>query len=443
MNIQLSDHFTYSKLFRFTVPSIVMILFISIYDVVDGFFVSNLIGSTALAAIGIIFPFWMILGAFGFMLGTGGSALVAKTLGEGDNLKANKIFSLIIYSTVITGIVLVLCGLVLLKPLLFFLGTKDNLTEICLTYGYITIPGVLFMMLQFVFQSFFITAERPKLGLFVTVLSGIINLLLDVVFIIFFHWGMAGAAWATVFSQFVGGVIPLIYFALPNSTQLHLGKTKLYFKDLLKAYSNGLSEFLTHISISIGGTLYNYQLLKNIGESGVVAYSIIGYINFIFLATFLGYNSGCAPIVSYHYGAKNYSELKNLFSKSLKLTACAGLFLFLFAEFSAPLLVKIFVSYDQNLLDLTVHSLRICAIAFLLIGFNIFASAFFTALNNGIVSAIISTVRIFVFECSCVMILPIFFGVNGIWSSITVAQILALMVSSYFLITLRHRYKYI
>ena len=442
MNIQLSDHFTYQKLLRFTAPSVVMLLFISIYNIVDGLFVSNFVGSTAFAAISIVFPFLMILGAFGFMIGTGGSALVAKTLGERKKTMANKMFSLIVYSTVVLGVFLGICGLLLLKPLLGLLGVEVHLIPECLTYGYIIIPATPFFMVQFLFQSFLITAERPKLGLFVTLLSGVTNILLDVLFIMIFHWGLAGAAWATAISQAIGGFIPLIYFVFPNKSPLHLGKAAMDITVLIRTYTNGLSEFISHISASIVGTLYNYQLLKVMGESGVVAYGIIGHVNFIFLATFLGYNSGSAPVISYHFGAKNYPELKNLFKKSLTLIGVVGIILFLFAEFSAPFLAKIFVGYDPNLLNITTYGLRVYAISFLLIGFNIFASAFFTALNNGIISAIISTMRIFFFECLCIILLPVFFGITGIWAAIVAAQIFGLMVSLYYLVTQKNRYGY-
>ena len=442
MKIQLSDHFTYHKLLRFTAPSIIMTIFTSIYCIVDGLVVSNFVGSTAFAAIGVIAPFSMILGAFGFMVGTGGSALVAKTLGEQNKAKANAIFSLIIYSTIIIGVFLGVCGAFLLRPLLVFLGTETNLTQNCLTYGYIIIPAIFFLILQVLSQSFLITAERPKLGLFITIFSGVINALLDIVFIVIFHWGLVGAAWATVISQAVGDIIPLIYFALPNKSPLRLGKTMLNLKVLMKTYTNGLSEFLSNISGAIVGTLYNYQLLRIMGEGGVVALGIIGYVNFVFLAAFLGYNQGCAPIISYHFGAKNHTELQNLLKKSLKLIAVAGVLLFLFAEIYARSLANIFVSYDQNLLNIATHGLRIYSISFLLVGFNLYASAFFTALNNGIVSAIISTLRTFIFEGSCIMILPIFFGINGIWSAIIAVEILTLFVACYYLIALRKRYNY-
>ena len=443
MDIRLSDHFTYQKLWRFTAPSIAMIIFISIYSTIDSLFISNFVGPTAFAAIGVIFPFLMILGAFGFMVGAGGNALVAKTLGEKHPKKANELFSLIVYSTFIIGSVFALIGLFLLKPIISFLGVEGStLTQNCLTYAYILIPGTPIVMFQFLFHSLFITAERPKLGLLFTILAGATNIVLDAVFILGFHWEIAGAAWATIISQLVGGAGPLLYFALPNKSPLRLGKTKLYFGALIKAYTNGMSEFFSHISASFIATLYNYQLLKLMGESGVVAFGVISHVNFLFLAIFLGYSSGSAPIVSYHYGARNPTELQNLFKKSMTLIACAGLCLFLIAESSARLLADIFVSYDPQLLDIATHAFRIYAVSFLIAGFNIYASAFFTALNNGVVSAVIAVSRLCVFKCLSILILPIFFGVTGIWCASIVAEASALMVSLYYLTTLKTKYRY-
>lgn len=442
MNIQLSDHFTYQKLLRFTIPSIFMTIFTSIYCIVDGFVVSNFVGPTAFAAIGIIAPFSMILGAFGFMVSSGGSALVAKTLGAKAKKRANIIFSLIVYSTIVISVLISICGILLLKPLLMFLETDENLTKSCLIYGYIVIPAIPFFILQVLFPSFLITAEKPKFGLFIAIFAGIINALLDIIFIIFFHKGLIGAAWATVISQFLGGIIPFIYFILPNKTTLRLGKTSFNWKVMIKIYTNGLSEFLNGISGSIVGTLYNYQLLRLLGEQGIVALGIIGYVNFVFLAIFLGYNQGCSPIISYHFGSKNHDELKNLFKKSIKLIALTGCLLFLLAELYARSLASIFVGYDLNLLDIATHGLRVYSISFLLVGFNLFSSSFFTALNNGIISAIISTLRTFVFEGSCIIVLPIFFGINGVWSAIIAVEILSLFISCYYFTKLRSKYLY-
>lgn len=443
MAIQLSEHFTYSKLIRFTIPSIIMMFFTSIYNIVDGLFVSNFVGATEFAAINLVFPFIMILGAIGFMFSSGGSALVAKTLGEKNKFKANQIFSLLVYSCIVIGIILAIIGLTGVKKALILYGVDGKLLNDAILYCKILMPATPIFMLQFLFQAFFITAEKPTTGMIVTVLAGLTNIVLDAVFIIILKWGIAGAALATIISQSVGRIMPLIYFALPKKTPLRLGKTKFYPKALIKACTNGASEFMTQISMSIVAMLYNYQLLKLAGENGVIAFGVISYINFIFLSVFIGFSIGSNPIVSYHYGAKNTSELKNLFKKNFIFIAVSAIILMISAELSAKILSAIFVGYDEYLLNMTTNAFRIYAISFLLAGFNIYASAFFTALNNGLISAIISFFRTLVCECSCVMLLPIFFGITGIWSSIIVAEAMALILSIYLVLKFKTKYQYI
>ncbi len=442
MQIQLSEHFTYSKLLRFTAPSVAMMVFMSVYSIVDGFFVSNFVGSTALAAINIIYPFLMISGAFGFMIGSGGSALVAKTLGENKRIKANRIFSLLIYATIVFGVVFSVLGLVFLEPLISAFDIEEDLLTNSLLYGRISFFGIAAFMLQYIFQAFLITAERPNFSFWITVIAGCTNILLDALFIIVFEWGVAGAALATIISMFAGALIPLVYFAYPNKSPLRLTTTKLYISAIVKSCTNGFSEFMSNISMSVVAILYNYQMLKFVGENGVVAYSVIAYINFIFLAVFLGYSAGSNPIVSFHYGAENKNELRNLFKKSLVLIAIFALVLTSLAEIFTSPLAGIFVSYDKELLNMTTRGFHIYAISFLLAGFNIYASAFFTALNNGLVSAVISFCRTLVFECLCVLILPTFFGLDGIWSAIIVAETLALAVSIIFFSKLKKKYGY-
>lgn len=442
MQIQLFEHFNYSKLLRFTAPSIAMMVFLSIYSITDGIFVSNFVGSTALAAVNIIFPFFTIFGAVGFMLGSGGSALVAKTLGENKKFKANQIFSLLIYATIIFGIIVSILGLVFLEPLVSAFKIKEELLADGLAYGRILFPAVTAFMLQYIFQAFFIVAERPNFGFLVTVTAGCMNIVLDALFMIVFKWGLDGAAWATFISMYLSAIIPLIYFIYPNKSPLRLGKTKYYTSAIFKSCSNGFSEFMSNISMSVVATIYNYQMLKFVGESGVAAYSIIAYINFIFLSVFLGYSVGSNPIVSYHYGAENKSELQSLRHKSLILVGIFAVIMTTLAEILTMPLAKIFVSYDENLLQMTVKGFHIYAVSFLFAGFNIYASAFFTALNNGVVSAVIAFCRTLVFECLCVLILPIFFGINGIWFAIIVAEVLALVVSFLFLSKLQKKYGY-
>ena len=443
MKIKLSDHFTYSKLLRFVFPSIIMMVFTSIYGVVDGLFVSNFAGKTAFASINLVMPFVMILGGIGFMIGTGGTALVSKVLGEGKKEKANEIFTMMIIFTLLLGALLSVIGVISMPWVAKFLGATEEMMADCVLYGRIVTGFTVAFMLQNVFQSFLIAAEKPKLGLLATVLAGIANMALDAIFIIVFKWGVAGAAIATGLSQCVGGIFPLIYFLRKNSSLLRLTKTKLEIKPILNACGNGSSELMSNISSSVVSMIYNFQLMKYVGEDGVSAYGVLMYVQFIFVAIYIGYAIGCAPITGYHFGARNHNELKNMLRKSSFLSAVSGVVLTILAIALSSPLAKIFVGYDEELYELTRHAFRLFAYSFLLAGFNIFTSSFFTALNNGAVSAAISFMRTLIFQTSSVLILPIFLGVDGIWWAITVAEVFAFILSLIFLFAKRKKYNYI
>lgn len=443
MNIQLSDHFSYKKLIRFVLPSIGMMIFTSIYGVVDGLFVSNFVGKTAFAAINLVIPFTMILGAVGFMLGTGGNALVAKTLGEGKRELANEYFSLLVAVAIICGIITTTAGMIFMKPVAILLGADESMLADCVIYGRILMLATPAFMLQIMFQSFLITAEKPGLGFGVTVIAGITNMVLDAVFIGGLRFGVAGAALATGISQCVGGLVPLIYFARKNDSLLQLTKIKFRKEVLWKSCANGMSEFLTNISMSLVSMLYNIQLLKVAGENGVAAYGVIMYVQFIFIAIFIGYSIGTAPIFGYNYGAQNHKELQNVYKKSMILTAVAGVSLMSAAFLLSSVLAEIFVGYDRSLFEMTRRGFRFYAFSFFLCGFNIFASAFFTSLSNGPVSAAISFLRTVVFQVAAVLILPAFLGIDGIWAAISVAEILALGITAIFFVKLRNVYHYI
>ncbi len=440
--IQLSDHFTYKKLFRFCLPPIIMMIFTSIYGVVDGLFVSNFVGKVPFAAINLIYPFVMILGGVGFMIGTGGSAWVAKTLGEGDAENACRYFTMMIKLTTILGIVLSVIGIALLRPISCLLGATKAMVDDCVMYGRIVLGFNTAFMLQNVFQTFLTTAEKPKLGLAATVAAGITNMTLDALFIAVFKWGVAGAALATGISQCVGGILPLIYFLRPNGSLLRLVKTKMEGSVLVKACVNGSSELMSNIAASLVSVLYNLQLLRLEDENGVAAYGTLMYIQFIFIAIFIGYTIGTAPVISYHYGAQNHDELKSLLRKSLILMGAAGVIMMILANVLAGPLASIFVGYDAKLFEMTKHAFRLFSFSFLLAGINIFASAFFTALNNGGISAAISFLRTLVFQVLSVLILPIFFQLDGIWWAITVAELLASFITLTFLIAKRKKYHY-
>ena len=424
-------------------PSIVMMIFTSIYGVVDGLFVSNFVGKTAFAAINLVMPFIMILGGVGFMIGTGGSALVAKTLGQQEPEDANRYFSMMIILTVLSGAVLTAIGVIFMRPISYLLGATDAMIDDCVRYGRTVLAFVIAFMLQNVFQSFLITAEKPRLGLLATVAAGVTNMALDALFIAGFKWGVVGAAVATGLSQCVGGVLPLIYFLRPNSSRLRLVRTRLELRPILKACGNGSSELMSNISGSLVSMLYNFQLLAYAGENGVAAYGVLMYVQFIFVAIFVGYAIGSAPIVGYHYGAENHAELRSMLTKSIRLMSAGGVILTVLAIVLAAPLARIFVGYDAELFEMTRHAFCLFAFSFLMAGFNIFTSSFFTALNNGAISAAISFLRTLVFQTLCVLLLPALFGLDGIWWAMTVAEVFALGLSILFLATQRKRYHYL
>lgn len=442
MSIQLSDHFTYKKLLRFVIPSIVMMVFTSIYGVVDGLFVSNFVGKTPFASINLVMPFIMILGGMGFMIGTGGTALVSKILGEQNGEKANRYFSIMVLFTLLLGSALSIFGIVFMRPVAHFLGATNAMIDSCVLYGRIVIGFTPAFMLQNVFQSFLIAAQKPKLGLAATIAAGVTNMALDALFIVGFQWGVAGAAIATGISQCVGGFIPLIYFFRPNTSLLRLTKAKLAWRPILKACTNGSSELMSNISASFVSMLYNFQLLRFAGENGVSAYGVLMYVQFIFVAIFIGYAIGSAPIISYHYGAGNHPEVKNMLGKSLVLMSLSGIALSMLAVVLAAPLAKLFVGYDIELYQLTKHAFRIFSLSFILAGYNIFSSSFFTALNNGAISAAISFLRTLIFQTASVLILPLFFHVDGIWWAIAAAEVFACIISVIFLFAKRKKYQY-
>lgn len=442
MRIKLSDHFTYGKLLRFTFPSMITMVFISLYGVVDGLFITNFTGKSALAAINFVYPILNILSIFGYMVGAGGSALVAKFLGEKKNEKANQLFSMFVYLCIALGVGLAIVGFFILRPMLTLLGAEGQLLEQAVEYGNIVLISLAFWNLQYLFQIFFVTAEKPKLGLYVTILAGVTNMVLDALFIAVFKWGLVGAAAATALGQIVGGGIPLIYFFRKNNSLLRLGKTKFDAEATIKGITNGTGELVSGISSSLVGILYNAQLLKYAGEDGVAAYGIMMYVSMIFTGLFLGYVSGSAPIVAYHYGANDHQELKNLLKKGVILLISSSTAMYVLSFVLSVPLSQLFAGYDAGLYAMTLHGFRIFSIAFLFMGIAFFGSSFFTALNNGLIAAILSFLRTFVFQVLSVTLFPMVWGIDGIWYSVVVAQGLTMICTIAFLIGMRKKYQY-
>ena len=443
MKIQLSDHFTTPRLLRFVFPSIMMMIFTSIYGVVDGLFVSNFVGKTPFAALNLIMPFLMLFGAIGFMLGAGGSAIVAKHLGEGEREKAISVFSMLTVVTLLCGVVFSAIGILLLRPIAAVLGAEGEMLEYCVSYGRILLIALTAFMLQNLFQSFLVTAERPQFGLYVTIAAGITNIVRDFLFVAVFSWGLVGAAAATAISQSVGGLVPLIYFLSPkNKSLLRLTRPRFDGHALLRTCTNGSSELMTNLSLSLANMLYNFQLMRLVGEDGIAAFGVVMYVSFIFITVFIGYSIGSAPIISYHYGAQNKAELRNLFRKSLMIMAIFGALMVLLSELLAKPLSAFFVGYDEGLLALTTRAVALYSLSYLVLGINIFASAFFTALSNGGVSATLSFLRLFVFQVITLLVMPIWLGVDGVWLSIVASELIALGVSTFFFLHQKKKYGY-
>lgn len=442
MKIQLSDHFTYGRLLRFILPSVVMMIFTSIYGVVDGIFVSNFAGKTPFAAINLIMPYLMVFGTLGFMIGTGGTALVSMTLGMGDRKKANALFSMLTYVSIVGGVILTVLSLIFLRPAAILLGATGQMLEDAVTYGVIVQLALTAYVLQYAYQSFCIAAERPNLSLTMTVASGVCNIVLDALFVAVLQWGLVGAAWATAIAQYLGAVIPIVYFARPNSSALRLGKCRFDGKALLRTVTNGASELMSNVSMSLVGMLYNLQLLHYAGEDGIAAYGVIMYVNFIFISVFIGFVIGSAPIFGYNHGADNREELRSMFRKSLVLIGLLAVLMTGGGLLLARPLSAVFVGYDPGLLEMTARGFVIYTLSYLLCGFNIFGSSLFTALNNGLVSAVISFIRTLVCQIAAVLILPVFFGLDGIWWSIVAAELVALILTVFCFLHFRDRYHY-
>lgn len=440
--IRLSDHFTFGKLMRFTLPSIIMMVFTSIYSIVDGFFVSNFVGKTAFAAVNFAMPFLMILGCVGFMFGTGGSALISKFLGEGKSEKANETFSFVVYAAAASGTLLAVLGEIFVSPILSLMGAEGELLEQATLYSRIYLIGLPFYVLQFEFQCLFVTAEKPKIGLFVTLASGFANMILDAVLVMVFEWKVAGAAVATVVSMLVGGIIPLFYFGRKNRSLLKLTRCGFDKSVLFKTCTNGSSEFLSNVSTSLVSMLYNLQLMKYAGEDGVSAYGVLMYVAMIFQAIFIGYSVGAAPVVGYNFGAQNKEELRNVLRRSLVIIGIAAFLMFGAGELLSRPLAMLFVGYDAALMEMTDHAFRIFSFSFLMCGFTIYTSSFFTALNDGLISALVSILRTLVFQVICVIVFPLIWKLDGIWISIVAAEVMAIVFSFVFLKIKRGKYGY-
>lgn len=440
--MEFSQHFTYRRLIRSVISPIIMMVFTSVYSVVDGLFVSNFVGKEAFAAVNFILPYLMFFNGIGFLFGTGGSALIAKTLGEKREQKANEIFSSLVLVSMLTGVAFAIVGGIFLKPVATWLGASGELLENSLVYGRIYLLGVPACVIQYEFQNLFPTAGKSKYCLYSGIASGVTNIVLDALFVGVFSWGLVGAAAATILSQWLGALIPLVYFGRPNTSQLRLVKCRPDGRAMVKICCNGASEFVNNISMAVVSFLYNVQLLRYAGDNGIAAYGVLMYVNFLFTAVFWGYMVGVMPIVSFHFGARNHEELRSLLKKSLTLIFLGAAVMFTVAQLLKNGISQIFVGYDPELFDMTVRGFTLFSFCFLFSGIAIFSSSFFTALNDGLISAIVSFCRVFAFQIPAALVLPIFWKLDGIWLSSVTAELMTCILGGILILAKRKKYQY-
>ena len=447
MHVALSEHFTYKNIVKITISPILMMIFTSLYTIVDGYFLSNYAGLDAYAGVNVIFPVIMVVGGMGFMFGAGGTALSSKELGEGNKLMASKVFTMMIKTVLIVGTLISVLGFVLIRPIAVALGnitngTTEAMVEEAITYGRILSLGQVLFMTQNLFQSYFMVDEKPRLGFIYTILAGVTNMVFDFILIGVFRLGVTGAAIATILGYAVGSIFPLIHFIGNEKGNIRLVKTKMMFRPILKSCTNGSSEFVSNISSSVVGMVFNIQLLRFYGQNGVSAYGTLMYVSFVFVSIYIGYSIGIAPVVGYNFGAKNKKELSNVLKRSLIMTTFFAIMMFLLGEFIGPLFAKLFLSSDEELLELSIHAFRLYSFHFVFCGFSLFISSFFTALNNGLISALLSFLRTLVFQVGFVLLLPLFMGKEGIWWSIIVCEVCSFLVAFGFLFAKRKKYGY-
>ena len=443
MKNSLEKDFNFIGLLRFTLPTVVMMIFTATYTIVDGFFVSRFIGTDALSSVNIAFPLFNAALAIGVMIGAGGSALIAKKMGEGKAQEAKENFTLLIVSCFVIGAILMAAAGLNMEPLMRFLGADDKLLPGCMTYGYLLLPFAIPTLLQMAFQYWFVTAGKAELGLKLTVAAGIANMVLDYVFIVLFDWGVAGAAIATGSGILIPSMFGLVFFARNKSGTLHLVKPRWDGQVLVKSCTNGASEMVTELSNAITTFLYNIVMMRLAGSDGVASMTIVLYLDFLLKSALLGFAMGVGPVFSYNYGSQEHDKLKKFFKYSIKFVSITSVCLFTFAYVFAPQLSGIFAEEGTMVYELAVKGFKLYCFGFLFTGVSIFSSALFTAFSNGAVSATISFFRTFLFIVVGLLTLPNIIGITGAWISGPIGECVAMLVSVGFLVVFRKKYKYL
>lgn len=441
MTNSIAQKFNVFTLLKFAFPTMVMMVFMSLYTIVDGIFVSRLVGSNALSAVNIVYPVISLLIACGIMLSTGGSAIVARQMGEKREQEARENFSMLAVVSVLTGIVILVLGLMFLEPICRILGGTPVLLEDCKIYLGVLLGFGPLTMLQMLFQTFFVTAGKPGLGLGLTLTGGVVNMVLDYVFMGPMQMGVLGAALATGLGQAIMAVAGVVYF-LKVKGNLYFVKPVFRGNILLQSCGNGSSEMVSNLSTAVVTFLFNITMLKLAGEDGVAAITIVLYGQFLFTALYLGFSMGVAPVVSFNYGNQNHAQLKRIYKICIGFILGSSVFILGIALLFSEPIVGIFTGEENHTYELAVEGFFQFSFNYLFAGINIFASALFTSLSNGKISAIISFCRTFVFITVSIVLLPRVMGITGVWLSVPLAELVTLFISITYLKGQKEVYHY-
>ncbi len=442
MNTTISQKFTLTSLLKFALPTTIMMVVLSIYTLVDGVFVSNFVGELAFSAINIIFPFISLIFALGIMAATGGNALVANNLGQGDDEKARENFTLIVIFATGLGLLLMMVGIVFNKEIARLLGATPLIEEYARDYLSTLAPFIPLAIWMGFSQILFVTIGKPTLGLIATLVGGITNIIFDYLFIVVMNMGIKGAALGTGLGYSLPGLFFIYYFLFHRKNSLYFVKPRWRARVLLKTFTNGSSEFVANLATSITTFMFNLIILDLAGEQGVAAIGIILYAQFLLMSAFLGYAQGVAPIFSYAYGARDHLQLKKVFSISIRVIILFSLAIASFSYFASSSIVGIFVERQSQVFSLAKNGFSVFSLSFLFMGVNIFSSSLFTAFSNGKISASISFLRTLVFILGYLLFLPRFLGLPGVWLAIPLAEFTTMFFSISYLTIQRKKYHY-
>ena len=437
----LDQKWSAGSLLRFAFPTIVMMIFMGLYTIVDTIFVAQFVNTDALSSINIVCPIINITVGLGTMIATGGNAIVSRKMGAGENQEAKEDFTLLILTGAVIGFLILLGGTIWIDKIVYALGASDLLFPYCKDYLMVLFLFIPANILQTLFSNLFVTAGKPTLGLALAVLAGIANIVFDYVFIVLLQMGIKGAAIGTGIGYMIPSIIGTVFFLMKRS-ELHFCKPNMDASVLLKSCSNGVSELVSQCSAAVTTFLFNVTMMKLLGEDGVAAITVLIYSQFLLTTLYIGFSMGTAPVVSYNYGSGNVKQLKKTVRICFSFIAGISIFVFLFSLLGGESIAKVFAENNRNVFEITKNGFSIFSFSFLFSGCNIFSSALFTALSNGKASATISFLRTFGFITVSLLVLPRFLEVTGVWLAVPFAELFTLMLTVYLLCRHRKQYNY-